>query len=120
MIKDYNNHTEFYCQSSTVSDSAIFEIATEDRRLCLYRDWDHYVEVVSTCHFVRKAESFGNTLICSCPIGSKKQACKHAVAVSVKLKYISYPPQIDSITIEQSRRPGRPRNATRGGALSIN
>jgi uncharacterized Zn finger protein len=74
--------------------------------------------VVEGCYYVKHSGTFNETLYCSCPVGSKKFACKHVVSVACKLKYIEYPASVDSIQIQGARSPGRQRVAKRGHALS--
>lgn len=83
-----------------------------------YSNWENYVSICNNSYFIRHSTSFPKTLVCSCPVGAKKQPCKHALVISCQLKYNDFPANITSVVIEGKRSPGRPKIATRGTALS--
>uniref|UniRef100_A0A914R0S0 SWIM-type domain-containing protein n=1 Tax=Panagrolaimus davidi TaxID=227884 RepID=A0A914R0S0_9BILA len=117
-MKSVRKNSEFYVKSSKLADKELFASYVVKRRNLNYDSWSDYVKVVESCYYVKHSEAFKETLYCSCPVGSKKFACKHVVSVACKLKYLEYPPSIDSIQIQGPRSPGRQRGAKRGHALS--
>ncbi|KAI6242266.1 hypothetical protein M3Y99_00240400 [Aphelenchoides fujianensis] len=48
---------------------------------------------------------------CTCPQGSKKKACKHAVRLAVKLDVLEYPPDALEQVIGRKKKRGRPKKA---------
>lgn len=121
LIVEYNDRTLFYVQPSTLSNAEIFNSAVQERHEITFEsimDWKRYVAITKECYVIRIADGFERTLICSCPIGALKIACKHCVALAVKLGYATYPSSVDSITIEGRRKPGATRKVKGGNPLS--
>uniref|UniRef100_A0A914Q532 SWIM-type domain-containing protein n=1 Tax=Panagrolaimus davidi TaxID=227884 RepID=A0A914Q532_9BILA len=118
LVKTNALNTVFYVQPSNMPDG--FDNAVQSRIENNYVDWNHYMDVVQQCYFVRKANDFEKMLFCSCIIGAKKQVCKHSLAISCKLKFTSFPCNISSILIEGPRQRGRPKTAKKGEALKRN
>lgn len=119
-ILEYNNRTIFYAQSTTKPDRETFEAAVQERRQLDYdtMDWKKYCKIIQTCYVIRVADDFQKTLFCSCPVGAMKLACKHSVAIAVKISYTSYPQSVDSVLIEGNRKSGAPKKSKGGKPLS--
>ncbi|KAI6192878.1 SWIM-type domain-containing protein [Aphelenchoides fujianensis] len=56
-------------------------------------------------------ERNGDSFTCTCPQGSKKKACKHAVRLAVKLDVLEYPPDALEQVIGRKKKRGRPKKA---------
>ncbi|KAH7708232.1 hypothetical protein AAVH_24520 [Aphelenchoides avenae] len=72
-------------------------------------NFDDFKKTRFKVHVVRMAAT-GDHFKCSCPIGAKKNACKHAIMVSClkPVALLTYPPDAVSVMLMKKKKPGRP------------
>ena len=76
--------------------------------------FDDYAKIKSSVYELTKADG---EVFCTCPMGIKKNFCKHVVGIMIKEKIIDVPENIIALPLSAKVKRGRPKKSR--GALSL-
>ena len=98
----------------------IFHIVWEDLS---FRLWDGRSSLLTFLHLLFKLDIcylFLGYYFCSCLQAAMRKPCKHGVFVMCKKGTLAYPAEMTSVTLQPSRKRGRPKKSKAGDALKKN
>ena len=103
---------QFYCPSKKEK-----KVSQEDINNVLARKWNTFEQF--------KKRAFKVWLVdmpetepwhqgqCTCPYFLKNYICKHLIGIAIRLKMVKPPPAAKDVPINEKRKRGRPKRATR-------
>lgn len=107
--RDTDGRVEYFCSSSKTQTPITAKLLQDfERQEGKWKTFDNFSTWRSK---IWKIEVYPDRVVCSCPIFTKKNQCKHSIGMLIKRKEVDVPEEAKNIPLGQKRKRGRPSKA---------